>query len=169
MPWNKADYFKQKAKRFEKVVPQWATNTETGASFYLRRVDATAYAISGAMPHNLTNDAVEGWKEAGVEIPESPSPSRQQIADGNRNVELMARVCQQACVIPKLVKGGTGADELDPADLDASDVVFIFKWATGQYGLIELQGGAAMNVADLKSVPAKSRKRAGTGTDGPEL
>src|SRR5215204_3126182 len=44
---------------------------------------------------------------------------------------------------------------LDAEDLDDSDVLFIFKWATGSLGAVQLAGGQVMNVTELKSVPKK--------------
>src|SRR5574338_1136176 len=123
--WSAADYLKRKAKRLEKVPPKWHMNPETGERFLIRRVGAIAYAVVGALPDIFSEDAINSWAEQGVELPvdaenenhdeEREDDLSKKLRESRRNIELMARVVQQACVIPKLVKGATKQGELDPA------------------------------------------------------
>ena len=53
--------------------------------------------------------------------------------------------------------------------LDDSDVLFIFRWASGQIGKVNLNGGGAMNVADLKSVRKKLNRGSRTRAHKQEL
>lgn len=172
--WNKAGYRQRKAARQDKIEPEWITNPETGESFFVRRVSPMAYAIAGVMANDLVNDAVEAWKEQGVEATgedKAKTQAEQEAANraGQRNVALMARVLQDALVIPKLVVGGTGENELDPSEVDGSDLLYFFKWATGQAGMIGMRGGEAMNVDDLARFRKKPGRRTRVGTDSAEL
>lgn len=164
--WSASNYRANKAKRFESVTPEWVTNPETGAEFLLRRTGAMSAMIANYMPNvaHMADGVVAKWKEAGVEISGSPElhdgylyngetakrlalVTPEKIAEGERDLKLMARIVQAACVIPKLVVGATAEDELDPSELDDSDVLFIFKYATGQYG--SLKGAEIATVDDL--------------------
>ena len=174
--WNASEYLKRKAERLEKGAPKWHTNPETGERFLIRRVGAIAYAVVGSMPDIFSEDALNAWAEQGVELPAKDDEDNDQNGDGKaqelakkvresrRSIELMARVVQQACVLPKLVKGASKPGELDPAYLDDSDITFIFRVGTGQAdgSMVELKGGESMKVQDLKSVSRGSRKRSGT-------
>jgi hypothetical protein len=171
--WNAAEYLKRKAERLEKVAPKWHTNPETGERFLIRRVGAVAYAVVGSMPDIFSKDALNAWAEQGVELPTKDDDEEngsedteleKKIRESRRSIELMARVVQQACVMPKLVKGASEPGELDPAYLDDSDITFIFRVGTGQAdgSQVELKGGESMKVQDLKSVSRGSRKRSGT-------
>lgn len=168
--FNASEYRKRKAQRLEQSAPEWRTNPETGESFLLRKVGAMAAMIAGHMPAALTADAVQAWEEEGVEGATSePKPNREDASEAERDMRLMARVVAQACVSPKLVSPATKDDELDPADLDDSDVLFIFRYATGQVSGVSMQGGQVMPLANLKSVRTKPRKRKGAGGNGAEL
>lgn len=167
--WKASDYRKRKAERQELIEPEWVTNPETNESFYLRRVGAMALLVAGQMPASLTAEAVKAWEQEGVEGAEANAQVKQPTDEGQRDTKLIARVVSQACVIPKLVDGATAEDELDPAELDDKDLLFIFRWATGQVGSVPMKGGETMNVADLKSVRKKPRRSAGAGDDGSKL
>jgi len=166
--WNGPKYLQRKAARLLKVTPEWVTNPETGEEFYLRRVGAMASMLAGYMPHELTNKAIAAWKEQGVEVPGSETPAVVVPEDGQRQLELMAKVVAQACVIPKLVVGATGENEIDPADLDDNDVLFIFRYATGVVNAkgVPLVGGQVIPTANLESFRKKPGRRARTGTNG---
>jgi hypothetical protein len=171
--WDSSGYLQRKAERLEQVPPKWHTNPETGEKFLIRRVGAVAYAVVGAMPDLFSADALQAWAEKGVKPPEPKDTNDDEAEEddltkrrqeGRRNIELMARVVQQACVIPKLVKGAKNPGELDPAFLDDSDITFIFRVGTGQAdgSTVDLKGGESMKVQDLKSVPKRSGKGART-------
>lgn len=169
--WSAADYLKRKAERREKTPPRWFVNPETGERFYIRPVGAMAFVVAGQMQHVLTADAVDAWQKEGVEIPTNghDEDSEEQdlaklIEQGNRHAQIMAKVLQTACVIPRIVLGAKKPGEIDPTDLEDSDLKFIYRVATGQQGnaLVPLKGGESTTVATIKSVPGKSRKRSGT-------
>lgn len=167
--WSTSNYRQRKAARQAKVEPTWQTNPETGEKFLIRRVNAMAYAMAGELPRGLTMEAVEGWKEEGVEV-ETPQGKMvlgpKEIAAGRRNIQLMGRIIVESLVTPKVVENPTEDDEITLADLDDSDAQFIVRVATGQTGTVALQGGGAMNVADLKSLHKTTGRRARTGTNG---
>lgn len=169
--WSASNYRANKAKRQAEVKPEWVTNPETRESFYLRKVGTMAPMLAGYIPHHLTVDAITAWKEKGVgdDSPQSQVVTQEAIAEGQKDLQLMARVVAEACVIPKIVPKATKDDEIEMADLDDKDVLFIFRWASGQIGGIQLAGGQAMNVADLKSVPKKPGRRVRTGNGRAEL
>src|SRR5207244_10062474 len=117
--FNKEEYLRKKAERDQSRPVQWVANPETGAEFKLRRVGAVGYAISGALPHNLTNEAVTAWKAAGLEVGEDGAatvdPEKLQAAQ--RNIDLIATVVHDACVDPKI------PDELSPLEMNDSDIL----------------------------------------------
>lgn len=172
--WNASDYLKRKAKRQEKVEPQWFANPDTGEKFFIRPRGAMAFVVAGQMQHVLTDDAVNGWQKNGLEIgkPDDEEDEDQSEAEnlkkliqqGERQARIMARVIHESCVIPRIVLDPKKSDELSINDVDESDLFFIFRVATGQQvnSLVALKGGESMKLQDLKSVSAKSRKRSGT-------
>lgn len=170
--WSASNYRANKAKRFEAVTPEWVTNPETGAEFLLRRTGAMSAMIANYMPNvaHMTDGVVAKWKEQGVEV-DSKSQlavvTPEKIAEGERDLKLMARIVQAACVVPKLVVGATAEDELDPAELDDSDVLFIFKYATGQYG--SLKGAEIASVDDLAQFRKQPAIMSRTGNVDAEL
>lgn len=163
--FDREEYRRRKAQRDQDRPTQWVTNPETSEEFCLRRVGAVGYAVSGALPHNLTNEAVTAWKAAGVEVGEDVStvvdPKKLQAAQ--RNVDLIATVVRDACVVPKI------PDELDPLEMNDSDILFIFRWATGQLGSVPLKGGGEVAVEDLQNFPERSGEQPGAGVSEPEL
>lgn len=162
--FNKEEYLRKKAEDDESRPAQWVTNPETGAEFYLRRVGAVGYAISGALPHNLTNEAVTAWKAAGVDVGEAAAvvdPAKLQAAQ--RNIDLIATVVHDASASPKI------PEELSPLQMRDSDILFIFRWATGQLGSVPLKGGAEVKVEDLQTFPEQSDQLSGAGVSESEL
>jgi hypothetical protein len=161
--WSASNYRQRIAKRLALQKPEWVTNPETGATFLLRRVGAMAAMIANHMPTvpAFADQVAKNWKDAGVDVGEAlpgiPVVTPEKIAEGERDLKLMARVVGQACVIPKLVSGGSAEDELDPAEMDDSDVLFIFRWATGQVG--NVKGGEIATMDDL----SRFRKRPARG------
>lgn len=166
--WSASNYRANKAKRMESLPANWVTNPETGAEFLLRKVGAMAPMIAGMMPSALTAKAVEAWKEAKVEGLDSPAV-QPQVEEVQRDLQLMARVVQEACVIPKLVHNPQKEDELDPAELDDKDLMFIFRYATGQIGEVKLKGGKVMDVTDLESFRKRPGVRQRTRSDKQKL
>lgn len=164
--WSTSNYRSKRTQKLEKQAPQWVT-VPSGAEFLLRKVGMMAYAIAGQMPRSLSSEAVEAWEEQGIDSgePQTKVVTNERIEEGQRNVVLMARIVQQACVLPKLTPNPQSDDEMDPAELDDDDVLFIVRYATGQLGTVNLQGGQVMHMADLKSVPKKPGRRIRTGTD----
>ncbi|HEX2881009.1 MAG TPA: hypothetical protein VHO25_15865 [Polyangiaceae bacterium] len=173
--WSAPDYLKRKAKRREKIEPQWFTNPETREKFLIRPRGAMAFVVAGQMQHVLTDDAVNDWQKNGLELPkpdeddENEEPSEADelaklIAQGERQARVMARVIHESCVVPKIVLRAKQPGELEVTDLEESDMFFIFRVATGQQGNlpVALKGGERTTVANIKSVSGKSRKRSGT-------
>jgi hypothetical protein len=172
--WSASDYLKRKAKRQEKVEPQWFTNPDTGEKFLIRPRGAMAFVVAGQMQHVLTDDAVNGWQKNGLEISKAEDDEHEDkseaedlkklIEQGERQASIMARVIHESCVIPRIVLKARNPTELDITDLEESDMFFIFRVATGQQGNlpVALKGGESTTVASIKSVSSKSRKRSGT-------
>lgn len=172
--WSASDYLKRKAKRREKVEPQWFTNPDTGEKFYIRPRGAMAFVVAGQMQHVLTDDAVNGWQKNGLEISKADDDEDEDkseaeelsklIEQGERQARVMARVIHESCVLPKIVLRAKKPGELEITELEESDMFFIFRVATGQQGNlpVALKGGESTTVANIKSVSGKSRKRAGT-------
>jgi len=172
--WDKKKYLAKRAEQVEALKPEWITNPETGNTFFLKRVGSMAYAIAGAMPHALTNEALKNWRAEGIGVDQEDAPKRlnaKLIEEGNRSVELIAKVVTRACVIPKLVPGYTGDDDdtIDPIDLDDRDALFIFRYGTHQTNGIRLKGGEEVKREDLQNFSEQPVVSAGVGTDGPEL
>jgi hypothetical protein len=170
--WSASNYRQRKATRQAKVEPQWVTNPDTGEEFLLRRIGGMAYTIAGFMPRNMAADAVQSWAKEGVDVPPTSTDAMVQavdVDDNRRTLEFMGRVVMEACIVPKLVIRKEGqelaADELDPGELDDSDVMFIFRWATGYGQAVQLKGGQAMPVGNLQKFPKKAGRRLRTGTD----
>lgn len=172
--WSAAEYRQRKAERRDKKEPQWQTNPATGSEFFLRRTGIVGYLVAGAMPHSMTNEALKAWSEQGLASAEQTllqkiDPRLKREAD--RNIGLMAKVINDACVIPKLVPGATGENdgEIDPADLDDEDILFIFRWATGRIGSVSLKGGEVIPVEDLQTFPEQPGSSPGVGLGSEEL
>lgn len=173
--WSASSYLKRKQERRESIKPEWITNPETGSEFFLRRVSTMGEMLAGYMPHELTTKAIAAWKEKGVKTdPGSSSDqvtkaSLETIEEGRRNLEHMARVVKEACVLPKLTPEPKSDDELDPADLDDADVLFIFRWASGQVGNVLLKGGEVMSEDNLESFHKKPGRRSRIGNGSAKL
>lgn len=169
--WNASNYRANKAKRLQEVKPEWVVNPETKEKFLLRRVGAMASMLAGYMPHNLTNKAIKAWKEKGIEVEGETKVTPQQAADGEKELQMMAKIVHQACVLPKLVANPTADDELDPSELDDKDVMFIFRFATGQVNAsgVPLVGGQVMPMGNLENFRKKPGRRIRTRNDGQEL
>lgn len=167
--FDREEYRRRKAQRDQDRPTQWVTNPETGEEFCLRRVGAVGYAISGALPHNLTNEAVTAWKAAGLAVGEEAAVDPKKLAAAQRNVDLIAVLVRDACVVPKIVTGASADDEMDPLEMNDSDILFIFRWATGQIGSLPLKGGEEVKVADLQEFPELPDQLPGTGVSEPEL
>lgn len=169
--WLASDYLKRKAERREKTPPQWFTNPDTGEKFCIRPVGAMVFVVAGQMQHVLTADAVDAWQKEGIELSTNghDEESEEQdlaklIEQGNHHAQIMAKVLQTACVIPKIVLKAKKPGEIDITDLEDSDLKFIYRVATGQQGnaAVQLKGGESTTVATIKSVSGKPRKRSGT-------
>jgi hypothetical protein len=172
--WNSEEYRRRKAQRDKDRPAEWVTNPETGSEFYLRRVGAVGYAISGSLPHNLTNEALTAWQAQGLEVgaegtPKVPQIDPKKLQAAQRNLDMVAVVVRDACVIPKIVIGASAEDEIDPVDLDDKDILFIFRYATGQSGAVALKGGAEVAVQDLQTFPEQPGELPGTGPGSEEL
>lgn len=169
--WNASNYRRRKAERLALAKPEWIVNPETGEKFCLRKVGAVASMVAGHMPSALTAEAVKGWEQSGVEgVSADVQLTEQQAKEAQRSLQFIARVVGQACVIPKLVNGPTEVeDELDVSELDDKDLMFIFRWATGQIGSVGLKGGESMNMEDLKSLVKKPSRRIRTGDNSQNL
>lgn len=166
--WNASNYRRRKAERLAQSTPEWVTNPETGEKFCLRRVGAMAPMVAGFIPHDLTAEAVQAW-EGKVEVGEL-TEQKQTVDQGQRDLQLIGRVVGQACVVPKLVNGATGENEneLDPAELDDKDLMFIFRWATGQAG-VPMKGGEVMSRNDLSNFRKRPGRRIRTGDNSGEV
>lgn len=170
--WSASNYRANKAKRFEAITPEWVTNPDTGAEFLLRRTGAYSAMIANYMPGvaHVADRVVSEWKEKGLEVEDSPKLAvitPEMVAQGERDLKMMARVVAAACVLPKLVNGATAEDELDPAELDDNDVLFIFRYATGQAG--QLKGAEGATVDDLAQFRKQPAIMSRTSDDGAEL
>jgi len=108
--WNASNYNARKAARLVLVKPEWVLNPDTGEEFYLRRVGGMISSLlAGYMPAGLTSKAVEAWREQGVEGMELQDAAQlaatltpEQRAAGERETATIAKIVQQACVIPLL-------------------------------------------------------------------
>lgn len=169
--WNASNYRRRKAERLALAKPEWVVNPETGEKFCLRKVGAVASMVAGHMPSALTAEAVKGWEQSGVEgVSTDVQLTDKQAKEAQRSLQFIARVVGQACVIPKLVNGPTEVeDELDVSELDDKDLMFIFRWATGQVGSVGLKAGESMNMEDLKSLSKKPGRRIRTGDNSQNL
>lgn len=169
--WNASNYRQRKSERLLAVKPEWVTNPETQEKFYLRRVGAMASMLAGYMPHELTNKAIAAWKEKGVEVGGETTTPTPVVEDGERQLQLMGKVVAQSCVIPKLVVNPQAEDEIDPGDLDDKDVLFIFRYATGQVNAqgVSMVGGQVMPMANLESFRKKPGRRSRNRDNGTKL
>jgi hypothetical protein len=194
--WNASNYQKRKVERQAKAPAQWVQNPETEEWFYLRRIGAMSSLIAGMMPSVLTGYAIEGWKEAGVDVgaeSDQDTDAPKAAQQGLRDLRMMANMVGRSCVIPLLIPTGQERPKkldpdllkivtsalaekyedfnpkafnpesimLDAEELDDLDSMFIYRWTMGAEGQVQLAGGRAMNVANLKSVPKKPAR--GTG------
>lgn len=178
--WSSRKYKAKRAEQRIKKTPSWVSNPRTGHNFFLRKVNALAYTVAGAMPHTMTNKALDAWAEQGVgsgaemsaiEIALGKRINKGLLEEGQRSVHLMAKVISEGCVIPQIVPGYLGDDDqiIDPVDLDDEDVLFIFQYCTGQIGAVELKGGEQVAVEDLQNFSEQPGVSAGAGADGAEL
>lgn len=123
--WNASNYRQRKAARLATVKPEWIINPDTGEEFYLRKVGGLMSSVlAGYMPSGLTAEAVEAWKEKGVEGLEDPNSisdmaaklSPEQREAGEQETRTLSQIVQQMCVIPFL------SNQL------ASEVTFTDEW-----------------------------------------
>lgn len=107
--WTASNYHQRVAERIATVKPEWIT-MPSGEKFYLRKVATMlSSALAGSMPSALTKNAVEAWKESGVEGLESVNlaelaskMSDEELSAGAREMQRLSGIIQQACVIPFL-------------------------------------------------------------------
>lgn len=196
--WSASNYRANKAKRFEAITPEWVTNPDTGAEFLLRRTGAMSAMIANYMPSvgHMADKVVAEWERKGVEV-DSKSQlavvTPEKIAEGERDLRLMARIVAQSMIVPHLSTNALDSERrvflikaliardselkpheidfdditLDPAELDDSDVLFIFRYATGQTG--QLKGAEGATVDDLAQFRKQPAIMSRTGDDGAEL
>lgn len=162
--WNVSNYRAHKAKKAADQKPEWV-EVPSGVKFLLRRVGAMAAMIANHMQTvpSFADGVVSDWKAQGLEVGNSSTSrvSSEMVSEAERDLKMMARIVGQACVIPKLTSNPTAEDEIDPAELDDDDVLFIFRWATGQTG--EVKGGEMATMGELSQFPKQrgsSRVRA---------
>jgi len=149
--WNASNYNARKTARLALVKPEWVKNPETGEEFYLRKVGGLMSSLlAGYMPAGLTSKAVEAWREQGVEgmglqdaAQLAATLTPEQRAAGERETATIAKIVQQACVIPLLsndvpedvefaddwkqaaIAGLKEKDpKFDPATFDPTELVF---------------------------------------------
>lgn len=166
--WSASKYRANKAKRREQITPEWVTNPETGAEFLVRKVGAMAHMIAGVLPSALTATAATAWKEQGVGV-DAEGQSAPQLDEALRDLQLIGKVVMEACVTPKLTLNPQNEDELDPAELDDLDIMFIFRYATGQVGAVAMKGGKTADIKSLESFRKKPGRRDRTRDDSEEL
>lgn len=145
---------------------------------------------------HMADGVVAKWKEAGVEIDSKSQLSvvtPEKVAEGERDLKLMARIVAQSMIVPHLSTNPLDSERrvfimkalmardseqkphevdfyditLDPAELDDSDVLFIFKYATGQYG--SLKGAEIASVDDLAQFHKQPAVMSRTGDVDAEL
>ncbi len=178
--WDSQGYLARKAQRQEKIVPEWHTNPETGERFLIRRLGLMPSYVARNMAALLKQEALSSWVDQGLEIPETDTEdsendkqTRQEVLNSQRQSErvsqLTGKTVVAACVVPKIVlRPARKRGELDIADLDDSDLGFIYRCALGLQAEspVETQGGDSVPVEELKSVPDEPRRRTGTFARG---
>jgi hypothetical protein len=174
--WDSSGYLARKAQRQEKIVPEWHTNPETGECFLIRRLGLMPSYVARNMAALLKQEALYSWMDQGLEIPETDTEdssndkqTREEVLNSQRQSErisqLTGKTVMAACVIPKIVlHPARRRGDLDIADLDDSDLGFIYRCALGleAESPIEMRGGDTVPVEELKSGTGESPRRFGT-------
>lgn len=173
--WDGAGYLERKKARQEKITPEWKTNPETGERFFIRRLGLMPSYVARNMAALLKEESLASWVDQGLDLPEangdseSENEARSEIAtsqqQSQRISQLTGKVVVAACVVPKIVLGpARRPGELDIADLDDSDLAFIYRCGLGleAESPVELKGGEEVPVRELKRVSGKPGKRSGT-------
>lgn len=126
-------------------------------------------------------EGVAGFDDVKAKLAREMTP--EQVADSLRRTQKLSAIIQEASVIPLLaneistvqftdewkaeaVEGLKELDGefdvntfkpaelvLDPRDLANEDSEWLFQWAAGMVADVELKGGGAVTMANLKSVP----------------
>jgi hypothetical protein len=174
--WDSSGYLARKAKRQETIVPEWMTNPETGERFLIRRLGLMPSYVARNMAALLKQEALSSWIDQGLEIPEADTEesendkkTREDVITSQRQSErisqLTGKTVVAACVVPKIVlRPARQRGELDIADLDDSDLGFIYRCALGLQAesSVEMQGGETVPLEELKSGAGERRQRFGT-------
>src|ERR1041385_3463461 len=141
--WDSSGYLARKAKRQETIVPEWKTNPDTGERFLIRRLGLMPSYVARNMAALLKQEALSSWVDQGLEIPEPETDdsdddkqTKQEVLKSQRQSERIAQLTGKtvvaACVVPKIVlRPARERGELDIADLDDSDLGFIYRCALG--------------------------------------
>jgi len=174
--WDNSGYLARKAKRQETIVPEWKTNPDTGERFLIRRLGLMPSYVARNMAALLKQETLSSWVDQGLEIPETETEeseaeqkTREEVLTSQRQSERISQITGKtviaACVVPRIVLGAARRrGELDIADLDDSDLGFIYRCALGlqSESPVEMQGGDTVPVEEMKSVPSEPRRRFGT-------
>lgn len=131
----------------------------SGFVWKLRKPDLEGYIMTGRLPQSLVEQFLEAAERRGV------VPSELQQANAERFIktplnkdESMAslifvrELVREACVVPRIVIGGVGNDEIDPTEVDPEDFKFIRDWCLLHLGVVGLGG--------LQKFPSRRQRRA---------
>lgn len=125
--WSTSNYRQRKAARLSERPAQWVTNPETQERFFIRPIGAAALALAGYLPSALKAEALEGWKQHGVEVEggeETTGVSPQRSAEVDRSNRTSAKLIYEACLIPTLVAVGEDPDAVLERALKNCELAF---------------------------------------------
>lgn len=140
----------------------------------LRRPPLQLWLKQGRFPQALLNAAISTLQtKEDREKAEAEAVAKLMAEDDGFNrfelLKFMVDVVHYAFVEPRLVEGGTGDDEMDPAELDPLDFNYAFQWATRTLPEQMVGKDLTVGAVDTFRQGGRDQSTADAGGDVPKL
>lgn len=161
--WNASNYRQRKAARQAQRPARWETNPETQERFFIRSVGAMSI-MAGFLNSALKEEALEGWKQRGIE-PEAGDDTSESSAitnisaqEAERTNQNFAKVIYHACLVPTLAAIGEDPASVQERALANCELAYAddpeWKKATAEEKA-ERANGVIMDLAELEESDGK--------------
>lgn len=135
----------------------------SGANWELCIPDLSGYIMTGRLPRSLITDFLAAAEKSGIK-PAEIEANLDKVVDAVSVPEMvdslifMRQIVSDAMVNPRIVPGGTGANELDPTEVDPRDFKYTFHWVLAHQGVAGLAG--------LQQFRSRRERRASASSTG---
>lgn len=154
--WSTSNYRQRKAARLAARPARWETNPETQERFFIRPVGGFGLMLSGYLSSALKEEALEGWKEHGIEPEASNTDTSEGVSvikmtarEVDRTNQNLAKVIYQSCLVPTLVAGGENPKDVHARALANCAIAFADEESWKSANKEEKAAQASQVVMDL--------------------